>query len=184
MSEATQQLMLEHRAIERVIGALDKAADKISAGETVAPATIERALQFIRGFADQCHHAKEEAVLFPALGRHGVPREMGPIGVMLADHEQGRAYVKGMSAALPGYAAGDPTARAQLAENMHGYAGLLRSHIAKEDNVLYPLSDRALSAEEKAAMFEEFERIEREMTGPGEHERHLALIEELEAMAR
>jgi hemerythrin-like domain-containing protein len=184
MSEATEQLMTEHRAIERVIAALDKAADKIAAGETVSATTIEGALQFIRGFADQCHHAKEETVLFPALVRHGVPREMGPIGVMLSDHEHGRAFVRGMSAALPGYARGEQAAGAQLAENMRGYAGLLRAHIGKEDNVLYPLSDRVLSPAEQETMSAEFERLEREMTGPGEHERHLALIEELEALVR
>lgn len=182
MSDATEQLMHEHRAIEKVIGLLEKAADRIEAGQRVDPAILDRSVDFIRNFADKCHHAKEEGALFPAMVQRGVPKEMGPIGVMLADHDQGRSFARGIATALPGYKAGDAAAGNSLVMSLRGYGELLKGHILKEDHVLYPMSDQVLSDADKANLFEEFERIEREVTGPGEHEKHLALIGELERL--
>lgn len=181
MSTATNELMNEHRAIETVIGLLERARDRIKAGERLSPEILLRAHGFIRDFADKCHHAKEENALFKAMARRGVPVEDGPIGVMLLEHDEGRAYASGIGKAIPGYAAGDEAAAADLVANITGYARLLLAHIQKEDMILYPLSDQVLSETDKRDLAREFERIEREETGPGEHEKHLALIEDLRA---
>ena len=97
--EATELLKKEHRIIERVLASLEVAAGRLSAGEPVAPGIFIMAADFIKGFADGCHHKKEEDVLFPAMQGAGIPREGGPIGVMLAEHEQGRRLTGGMRAA-------------------------------------------------------------------------------------
>jgi hemerythrin-like domain-containing protein len=173
--------MNEHRAIETVIGLLERARDKIEAGERVSPDVLARAHGFISNFADKCHHAKEENALFKAMAERGVPVEGGPIGVMLLEHDEGRGYASGIGKAIPGYAAGDKAATADLTANITGYARLLLAHIQKEDMILYPLSVQVLSEADKQAQVDEFERIEREETGPGEHEKHLALIEDLRA---
>jgi len=183
MSNATNELMSEHRAIERVIGLLERASERMERGEQLPPAILAKAHGFLSEFVDKCHHAKEEGALFPAMAKNGVPTEGGPIGVMLMEHDEGRRYVAALGEALPGYAQGDPKAVAAVATNIRRYAQLLRAHIQKEDNVLYPLSDRVLSAGDKHGLEDEFARIEREVTGPGEHEKHLALIQELEAAA-
>ncbi len=182
MSIATEELMHEHRAIEKVIGLLERARERIQVGEQVAPATLAKAHGFIRDFADKCHHAKEEGVLFRAMAQRGMPVQGGPIGVMLLEHEQGRRYARGIAEALPAYGEGDAKAAAALAANIAGYANLLLAHIQKEDQILYPLSDRVLSEADKQQVAAEFERVEREVAGPGEHEKHLALIAELEAL--
>jgi hemerythrin-like domain-containing protein len=182
MSRATEELMHEHRAIERVIGLLFQASEKIQSGETVPVDSLAKAHGFIRNFADQCHHAKEEGVLFKMMGEKGVPTQGGPIGVMLMEHDQGRRYAAGIKAALPGYAEGDREASASLVSSIRGYGNLLLAHIQKEDQILYPLSDRIFSEAEKTELMDEFERVEREVTGPGEHEKHMALIDELQAV--
>lgn len=182
MSQATEDLMHEHRAIERVIGLLLNAAAKIELGTQVPVDSLEKAHGFIRDFADKCHHAKEEGVLFTAMARAGVPSQGGPIGVMLMEHEQGRGYARGIKAALPGYSTGSPEAAASLVGAIRGYGNLLLAHIQKEDNILYPLSDRVLNAAEQTQLSADFKRVEREVTGPGEHEKHLALIDELAAV--
>ena len=38
----------------------------------------------------------------------------------------------------------DPAAAGRIAENARGYIDLLRAHIGKENNVLFPMADRAL----------------------------------------
>ena len=56
--------------------------------------------EFFRLFADQCHHGKEEELLFPLLEQKGIPRTGGPIGVTLHEHEEGRALVRQMGDAV------------------------------------------------------------------------------------
>ncbi|MEW5720433.1 MAG: hemerythrin domain-containing protein [Chloroflexota bacterium] len=136
------------------------------------------AVGFFRNFADKCHHGKEEDELFPALEQRGMPKRGGPIGVMLAEHDQGRAFVRGMSDAADQYAKGDQTAAPALVQNTLGYVNLLRQHIAKENDVLFPMADHILADADQAKLFDAFEQIEATRTGPGEHERYHAMIAE------
>ncbi len=87
--KATDILMDEHQVILRVISALEGAVDKIDSGK-ISPAFFIDASDFIKNFADGCHHVKEEGVLFKYMEAGGVPVQGGPIGVMLSDHEAGR----------------------------------------------------------------------------------------------
>ncbi len=178
--KASEVLMNEHRAVERVLKVLNRSADQLDAGEDVPTALFEELLDFLRNFADKCHHGKEETALFPAMAKAGVPVESGPIGVMLAEHEQGRGYIRGMAAALEGYKRGDSAARAALAENARGYAALLAQHIKKEDTILFPMADRVLSDTTQNKLVAEFDRIESEQIGPGVHERYHKMIDELD----
>jgi hypothetical protein len=67
--------------------------------EAIFSVSIGDCSGFFRNFADRCHHSKEEDELFPKMVEHGIPKEGGPIGVMLMEHDQGRAFVRGMSEA-------------------------------------------------------------------------------------
>lgn len=82
--EATRILMEEHRVIEGVISNMEAGAKRLETGQAVRAEFFIQAAEFIKGFADGCHHRKEEGVLFPAMEAAGVARESGPIGVMLA----------------------------------------------------------------------------------------------------
>ena len=95
--KATELLSDEHRVIERVLAVVEKLAAAPVEGRLDS---WKQALDFIRHFADGCHHLKEEKVLFPAMEEHGIPRDGGPIGMMLMEHEEGRGYVRTMMAAL------------------------------------------------------------------------------------
>ncbi|MCL4459421.1 MAG: hemerythrin domain-containing protein [Chloroflexi bacterium] len=177
---ATEVLKEEHRVIERMLRILESTAAKLEMDEEVPPERLMKSLDFIRTFADKCHHGKEEDTLFPALEKHGLPREGGPIGVMLLEHDEGRRFVRSLAEGVERYARGDKTARGAIIDNARGYAKLLNAHIYKEDNVLYPMADRMLSAEEVRELLEKYEEIERERIGEGKHHEYLHLIEELE----
>src|SRR5512139_965640 len=109
--KATDILMEEHRVIERVLNSLEKAALEAQKGEKVSPEFFILAADFIKGFADGCHHKKEEGVLFKEIVNAGVPEQGGPVGVMLADHEQGRVYTRAMRQAAEQWQAGDLSKR-------------------------------------------------------------------------
>lgn len=177
----TEELMTEHRAIERMLRILERVAERLEAGTPTDPADLEAIVEFIRIFADRCHHGKEEDLLFRAMEAAGVPRQGGPIGVMLAEHTLGREYVRGMADAIAPYAAGEAGAAARFAENARGYIALLSQHIVKEDQILYPLADRVLSEETQTEISGGFARVEEERVGPGRHEAFHALLDRLEA---
>lgn len=177
--EATHILKEEHEVIERVIAALESAVQKLQAGQDLPPTFFLETAQFVRGFADGCHHKKEEDVLFPAMVAHGMAVEGGPIGVMLAEHEQGRRAIRAMVAAAERWAEGDPAARAEVVRHALEYTALLRQHIEKENHILFPLAEDILPMETQARLVERFERLEHEETGEGIHEKYLALAERL-----
>jgi len=172
----TQILSDEHRVIERVLGAVEKLAK----GPVVALEPWKKAIEFIRGFADQCHHFKEEKVLFPAMEAHGIPSEGGPIGMMLMEHEEGRSYVRSMLAALSLVEAKDEAAKDSLLSSAQAYCRLLREHIQKEDEILFRMADEVISAEEQKKVSAAFAQHEAEEMGAGEHDKYLRIAAELE----
>ena len=177
---ATQQLKDEHEGILLMLRILDKITAKIDAKGNVDPQHIERIVEFLQIFADRCHHGKEEDLLFPEMEKSGVPREKGPVGVMLWEHDQGRAFVKGMAEASGKYKKGDSAALFEFAQSARDYIALLTQHINKENNVLFPMGEKILSPKKQEELVEAFEKLEREKIGEGTHERFHHLLHELQ----
>jgi hemerythrin-like domain-containing protein len=173
----TQILSDEHRVIERVIGVVEKLAD----GRVDELAPWYKALDFIRNFADRCHHSKEEKILFPALEAHGIPGEDGPVGMMLMEHEEGRSYVRAMLAAVSLIEAGNEAAKDTLLATARTYCRLLRDHIQKEDEILFRMADEVIPGEDQKNLAEAFARYEAEEAGVGVHDKYLRIAAELEA---
>lgn len=180
--KATDILSEEHRVIERVIASLETGANRLSSGKEVSPDFFLLAADFIKGFADGCHHKKEEGVLFVAMQENGMPRNTGPLAVMLNEHEEGRRYTGGMRQAAERLKAGDQDAIPKIVENALGYAALLHQHIQKEDQVLFPMANQVIPVEQHEQIFEGFEHVEHEETGEGVHEKYLEIANELEKM--
>ena len=178
--QATQTLMEEHEVILRVLSALQVAAERLAREEQLRPAFFLNAALFIKNFADGCHHRKEEGVLFVAMNEAGIPVQGGPIGVMLSEHEQGRQFTGAMKEAAEKWERGDLSARPVVVHDALGYVNLLRQHIHKENNILFPMADRVLPPEKQEKVNADFERIEKEEIGEGIHEKYLALAEVLE----
>ena len=181
--QATEILMDEHRTIERLLSALDKMASRLWAGEEVHPSYFIEAADFIQGYADGCHHAKEENVLFIAMQEHGVPVQGGPIGVMLQEHEQGRTTTRAMRQAAERWEAGDTTAINDVIQHARGYTSLLHQHIAKEDGILFPMAERALPPAGHEQLLAEFKRVNNEEIGEDVFEKYLDLADRLEKEA-
>ncbi len=176
---ATETLRHEHDAILKMLAATEEVARRLQINEPVEGGVLEGLLEFFREFADHCHHGKEEEVLFPFLEQKGMPREGGPIGVMLHEHEQGRALVREMADAAAAYRRGESGAGPRWANAASGYVHVLREHIDKENNVLFVLAERLLSPDEQDRLAKQFETIELEKMGAGTHERLHARMDEL-----
>lgn len=108
----------------------------------------------------------------------------GPIGMMLVEHEEARAYVKAMADSLARGGEVPNATKRNLVENARAYLRLLRQHISKEDEILFVMADEVLTAEEQQQLLREFEEHEAKEIGPGIHEKYLKIAEELESYSR
>ena len=165
----TDVLREEHRVILRALEVLDSAADRLVRAEGLPDGWWERLIGWLRAFADLNHHAREERSLFPALVKAGVPSEGGPVGVMLAEHVEGRALIQAMQAE------GTP----RRVEAARAYVRLLRDHIDKENGVLFPLAEAVLEERAQQALLHDFETVEAEQGPDASIERAEAVVERL-----
>ncbi len=177
--KATEELRHEHDAILLMLEIMDRAAGRLEAGQEVPVADLEAMVDFLKTFADGCHHAKEEGYLFPAMENAGIPREHGPIGVMLSEHEIGRSYISRIAESIAAMRSGSNGFGAGFAKNARGYSNLLRMHIQKENMILFAIADQRLSTADDEAIAAGFEKIENEKVGAGKHEAYHALLRRL-----
>ncbi len=176
---STEILKHEHQIILLVLGAAEHAAQVIQETGTIDAAVIEKMVDFFKNFADRCHHAKEEKLLFLKLQERGMPVEGGPIGVMLQEHEEGRGHVRAVAEALPRMKQGDATSGAAVREHLQAFVALLREHINKEEQVLFSMADQLCTPQDDQALTEAFEKAEAEEMGEGVHEKYHQLAHDL-----
>ncbi len=174
----TEVLMHEHQIILLVLKGVEREANAIATTGIVNTERVAEVVDFFRNFTDKCHHGKEEKHLFPRMEERGIPREGGPIGVMLLEHEEGRGFVRRM-AELIEKPLGDESVRLQLSDAMLGYVELLRSHIDKENEILFPMGDSVLSETDQKELAEAFDKVEAEEMGEGVHEKYHELAHRL-----
>jgi len=149
-------LRTEHQIILRVVGVLSRLMDRFEQAGEFEDAPLAKCVEFIRLFADACHHGKEEDLLFPVLESRGIPRDGGPIGVMLYEHQVARGLTKDMDAALTDARTGDAAARTRFCQAARKYADLLTNHIFKEDNVLFNMGDRMMNPDDQRTLTTQF----------------------------
>jgi len=166
---ATADLRHEHEVILQALGVLERAADVLAAGQPLSESTLADLIEFLRTFADRCHHGKEEDRLFPAMRAKGVG---GTLAVFLEEHEEGRGYLRTLASGAPA---------AERAAAARRYVGMLREHIERENEVLFPLADGLFSAEEHGALARAYEEVELQVGGTGGHEALLTTLARLEA---
>ena len=177
--KATEILMQEHLLIQGVLDALERGAQRLGSGADTPKDFFLEAAEFIRGFADDTHHRKEEGVLFKALAQYGFSPDAGPVAVMLSEHEEARRYTQALTESAQKLHRGDQGAREDLIMYAMSYVRHLRQHIMKENNVLFPMADRVVPQDEAARIEADFARVERDEIGPGAHPKYEALARKL-----
>jgi hemerythrin-like domain-containing protein len=154
---ATQNLENDHVHVLRLTEIMLQLVQK--KGENMEH--LERIVNLVRYFADGLHHAKEEDLLFPMLVKKGFSPDHGPVAVMLAEHVQGRTYIRGVEEGIAAFKTGDRQALDRIYENLEEYAFLLNAHINKENNILFRMADQALSADEQSLLLIQFDDVEK-----------------------
>jgi hemerythrin-like domain-containing protein len=175
MSKAVEDLRHEHEAILSALRILDGITALLKKGAAVEVGDLLGFVGFFTEFADKCHHGKEEGILFPALSRAGIPQKGGSIEVMLAEHAQGRELIKTMKSAV------EKTPDFPIFTQAAGeYSNLMRNHIRKENTVLFPAVENALTGPQLEHIYESFEEHEEKVIGQGRHEQLRDLLKGLQ----
>jgi hemerythrin-like domain-containing protein len=173
MTMPTDTLRNEHVLILRALDVAEAAAGALERGNDPGEPFWAGLVAWLRGFADRNHHAKEEQALFPAMEKAGVPKDGGPIGVMLAEHVEGRACIRAMELGGGGRAAA-----------AHAYARLLRGHIDKENEILFRIAEGVLDEPTQQGLAGRFEALAAELGVDASYAHAEARLEALAAQVR
>jgi hemerythrin-like domain-containing protein len=171
-------LMIEHRLIERMIALLAKEVARIRVSSKVDVDFVVSAVDFIRTYADRCHHGKEEDILFRDLKKKPLSTEHARILRELEeDHVRGREIVKKLIAARERYLNGDKRSVVEIGQLMQTLVEFYPKHIDKEDRHFFIPCMDYFSAEEQAAMLQECQDFDRRLIHE-KYERSVELLEE------
>lgn len=142
-------LMEEHRVIEKLMPAMRRIADAGRREGMIDLQVVDIAVDFVRNYADRCHHGKEEGLLFVAL-------ESKPLAApyrrtleeLVEEHKLGRRITRELTEAAEAFRRGDRSALAVLIERLESLAEFYPRHIAKEDRDFFiPVMDYFSHAE-------------------------------------
>jgi hemerythrin-like domain-containing protein len=150
--DATRCLRDEHQVILRVLDCFEIALRRSQDSGQVTRQIYSPFVEFFRGFADKCHHCKEEDRLFPRMEKKGIPREGGPIGVMLYEHQQARMHVRAIAEHLDAADRGERAAIRKVLDHGDEFLELLRAHISKEDHCLFGMADQVVQGADLTAL--------------------------------
>jgi hemerythrin-like domain-containing protein len=171
-------LMIEHRLIERMIRLVEKMLESISRGSHVDLAFLDFAVDFIRTYADRCHHGKEENIFFRDLKEKKLsPVLRNILCELIEEHVRGRAIVARIEKAKVRYLGGESSALTEIISQLKELVYFYPKHIDKEDNHFFrPVMDY-FSNEERENMLKEFAEFDRSLI----HTKYKELVERFEA---
>jgi hemerythrin-like domain-containing protein len=166
--------MNEHRVIEQMIDVMQKELDRMKKNEKADVVFIDYAVDFIKTYTDQCHHGKEEHILFRDLQKKSLSEEYAKLmESLIKEHEYGRELVNVLMNARDRYAEGNKDAVQEMIQCFTKLIAFYPKHIGKEDKDFFPACMEYFSADEEAAMLNEFNEFDRSMI----HKKYKAVVE-------
>jgi hemerythrin-like domain-containing protein len=169
--------MIEHRLIERVIEVMNKELRRLENDKPLNTALIDVVVDFIRTYADRCHHGKEEDILFRDLKKKPLSEEHEKIlNELVREHQWGRKTTGTLVDANTKYAGGDDEALNTVIDCLKTLVEFYPNHIEKEDKHFFmPVMDY-FSQEEKDAMLQEEYEFDRTLI----HEKYEDIVVRME----
>lgn len=170
-------LVHEHRLIERAVAVLRGEAETIEADGRVDPGRIDALVDFIRSYADRCHHGKEEDILFRSLSEKPLDAPLAEMMQgLIEDHARARELTKRMAEANARYASGEEAALRDVLAPARELVELYPRHIETEDTRFFKPAVEYLTDDERDRMLRDFEEFDQSLF----HERYTVLVEGLE----
>ena len=177
-------LMIEHRLIERLLHLMQQEFARIKANidvdpefAFVDPVFIDTAVDFIRTYADRCHHGKEEDILFKALAAKDLSPELRQVmAELIKDHAWARETTANIVKAKEGYLLESPGALNDLILHMGELLGFYPRHIETEDKHFFIPCMAYFSEAEQADVLAQMQEFDRRLI----HEKYRGVVERIE----
>lgn len=170
-------MMIEHRLIERMIEVMRRELLQAEEQHKIDPHFIESATDFIRAYADRCHHGKEEDILFRELKKKKIaPEHQTVMQELIEEHKRGRQVTARLVEANSRYVKGEESALSSILECLKTLIGFYPKHIEKEDKYFFLPIMGYFSKEEKEAMLTEGYRFDADLL----HQEYQKTVEETE----
>lgn len=144
MADAFEMLIDEHRLIERVLGSLETFSEKIGEEPERDRKTVGEFADFFHLFVDECHHGKEEGYLFIHMKAYGFSEQAGPVSAMLSEQGEGREHLGALATIAEGSGPLSNHERSLVKGHALGYILRIKSHMKREDDILFPVARHAL----------------------------------------
>ena len=177
----TENLKREHEAIYEVLNIMSRIADDIKEKRVFYTKDIDKIVDFLIVFWYNCHNRKEEQVLYPALALSGILTADESIGDRTHEHSMGRTYIKEMCHSIENCKIGYAFSSERLVDSLNNYVKLLRIHIRKEEEVLFPKADQVLTEKNQSEILQQFEEIEEQTVGHSLYEQYYELLKQLKS---
>jgi hemerythrin-like domain-containing protein len=164
----------EHASIKEGLSVLNAMTGQVERGVPIDRHDVNALLIFFHYFADECHQAKEESILFPALqssDREDLRNELDPL---IAGHAEERALIEEVQFLL------FTDQQREFILNARKLNSLLSQHMANEEHTLFPLVERVLPSRMAADVAMRMQEANAKF---GERQRRL-LIEMLEYLQK
>jgi len=175
--QARGPLMIEHRLIERMLAIIQDSLALAEKTNKIDPLFVDKAVDFIRTYADRTHHGKEEDILFRDLNNKDMSEPNRRVmNELIKEHIFGRSTTKALVEANTLYRNGDSSALGKVVSCLRTLVEFYPKHIEKEDKIFFPASRAYFSEAEDQAMLAEFLDFDRKMI----HEKYKSVVDELE----
>ena len=172
---AITQLQTEHEQISVACTVLEKLADELLNGRLIDTLDAEELVEYFSVYADQCHHSKEEALLFPLISQLSSASESSRISVMLYEHTHGRGYISAMNRSITMVNTQTQAAQA-FTTAAYGCSKLLQNHMIKEELLVYSVAENLLSQQQHLELSQQIAEFEVDrLSATGRHRYQLIL---------
>ena len=173
-------LMQEHRLIERMIAQMQKEATRMEETKMVNAKFVDVAVDFIRVYADRCHHGKEEGVLFRELHSKPMAPEIATMVMeLINEHVYARKTTANLAKAKESYVNGNLDSLNDVVKLIKALVEFYPQHIEKEDKRFFGPSMECFTPQEQKAMLDEFWDFDRKII----HDHYAKVLDNLEKPA-
>lgn len=171
-------LMAEHRLIERLVSVIIKQSDRIQRDKLADIEFADNCIDFIKTYADMCHHGKEETILFRQLKTKKLSDKHDKILLQLmAGHNIVRELAQKLVDVRNSYFNSDSDAEKQIYsfeiyESLKQLTLLYPGHIKKEETGLFTGCMAYFTDAEKAEILDEFLEFDSKLI----HKKYLEIV--------
>ena len=157
MNKTIEMLFDEHSAITSAVGVTDSLNTLRQQNPSAYKAMVRKMVAFLKGYADEYHHYKEEVILFPEMSKKNELLGDGIIKEMTDNHQEFRRMIKLIETSLN-------EGEFEIAQKtLEKYVNMLLDHIAVENEEVFQAAESLFTDAELENIGFRFQDIDREL---------------------